>query len=193
MRGWTWGKHSKSGVICHRKRCGGERGARRTGGRRRGFMGSPMRSTGSAGRRPRGWPGWSARRCATPCCATTPRASRGCTTGQRDAAPPAHRGRGGRARRGDPAGARSRTGRLLRLDACRSLPLARGALRQDLSPVEHDAGAQAPDDVAPEGAPLSPAARPRGPGGLQKRGLATSIAEAAAHHPDKRVELWFEE
>jgi transposase len=40
-----------------------------------------------------------------------------------------------------PAGARSRTGRVLRLDACRSLPLARDALRQDLSPVEHDAGA----------------------------------------------------
>ena len=81
-----------------------------------------------------------------------------------------------------------------RLDAGRSLPLARAALRQDLSSFEHDPGAPAAWLPARDRrGPITPNAMPRREAGLQKGGLADRVAEAAARHPGKRIELWFEE
>ena len=89
---------------------------------------------------------------------------------------------------------RSCRGRVLRLDAGRSLPPARAALRQDLSPFEHDQGAQEARLLARDRrGPITPNAMPRREAGLQKGGLADRVAEAAARHPGKRVELWLEE
>jgi hypothetical protein len=63
---------------------------------------------------------------------------------------------GGRAGGGDPARAGPGGRRLLRLDAGRPLPRARGAVRQDLPSVEHDAGAATARLLATKGAALPP-------------------------------------
>jgi hypothetical protein len=83
--------------------------------------------------------------------------------------------------------------RLLRLDEGRSLSLALDAPRQDLPSVQHDPGAATPGLLPLEGAALPSQAGRRGAGGLQNGGLAEAIATAAARHPDKRIELWFED
>ena len=44
---------------------------------------SPMPLRAWHGRKPRGWPGWSGRRCGMRCCATMPRDLMVCTTGPR--------------------------------------------------------------------------------------------------------------
>jgi hypothetical protein len=72
-----------------------------------------------------------------------------------------------RTRGGDPARAGAFCGRLLRLDASRPLPMAGGATRQDLPPVEHDASAATARLLAPESATVSPQAGRGGAGGLQ--------------------------
>ena len=112
--------------------------------------------------------------------------------GTAEAAP--ERGAGGRACRGDPARPRSGGGRGLRLDTGRSLRVARGASWQDLPPFEHDAGAATDGLLARDrrGLPM-PRAGPRGAGAPQKGRLAERVAAAATEHPDKRVELWFED
>ena len=53
----------------------------------------------------------------------------------------------------------------------RSVPLAGGAVRQDLPPLEHDPGSTADGIFPPEGAPEPPAKGRRSAGALQKRGL----------------------
>jgi hypothetical protein len=77
------------------------------------------------------------------------------------------------------------------------LSLARDAPRQDLPSVQH--GRRIRRRCCD--AWTSPARRrgPTTPSGTQrrrrpsKRGLAEAVATAAARHPDKRIELWFEE
>ena len=73
------------------------------------------------------------------------------------------------------------------------LPLAGGALRQDLPPLEHDPGSTADGIFPPEGAPEPPAKGPRSAGALQKRGLRDILKATAAAHPDKRLQLWFQD
>lgn len=73
------------------------------------------------------------------------------------------------------------------------MPLARGAVRQDLPSVEHDASAATARLLSAEGTALSPQARRGGADGLQKGGLCDQVAAITARHPDKRIELWFED
>ena len=75
----------------------------------------------------------------------------------------------------------------------RSVPLAGGALRQDLPPLEHDPGSTADGIFPPEGAPEPPAKGRRSAGALQKRGLRDILKATAAAHPDKRLQLWFQD
>ena len=81
----------------------------------------------------------------------------------------------------------------MRLDPGRSVPLAGGALRQDLPPLEHDPGSTADGIFPPEGAPEPPAKGRRSAGALQKRGLRDILKATAAAHPDKRLQLWFQD
>ena len=80
-----------------------------------------------------------------------------------------------------------------RLDPGRSVPLAGGALRRDLPPLEHDPGSTADGIFPPEGAPEPPAKGRRSAGALQKRGLRDILKATAAAHPDKRLQLWFQD
>ncbi len=73
------------------------------------------------------------------------------------------------------------------------MPLAGGALRQDLPPLEYDAGPTADGIFAPEGAPGPPAKGRPSAGALQKRGLGDILKAAAAAHPDKRLQPWFQD
>ena len=77
-----------------------------------------------------------------------------------------------------------------RADLCRWLE---GALRQDLPPLEHDPGSTADGIFPPEGAPEPPAKGRRSAGALQKRGLRDILKATAAAHPDKRLQLWFQD
>ena len=77
-----------------------------------------------------------------------------------------------------------------RADLCRWLG---GALRQDLPPLEHDPGSTADGIFPPEGAPEPPAKGRRSAGALQKRGLRDILKATAAAHPDKRLQLWFQD
>src|SRR5438067_4008428 len=70
--GLRWDHRSKSGKIDRLPCCVGWRGGKPTAGLRHGFTPLPTRLTGRTGPKRRGWPGWSARRCAMRCCATTP-------------------------------------------------------------------------------------------------------------------------
>ena len=65
---------------------------------------------------------------------------------------------------------------------CRSVPVAGGALRQDLPPLEHDPGAATDGVFPPEGAAGPPAKRRRSAGALQKRGLHDVLRATAAAH-----------
>ena len=73
------------------------------------------------------------------------------------------------------------------------MPLDRGAFRQKLSPLEHDAGAAPNGVLAPEGAPRAPEARRKSPGALRKKGLRAALKAAAAAHPGKHLQLWFQD
>ncbi len=85
---------------------------------------------------------------------------------------PADRGRRGDAGGGDPArpGPRSRRG--VRLDPRRSVPLDGHPLREDLPPVQPDAGVAAPGLLAAEGASGAPARQPGSAAPLPKGGSA---------------------
>jgi putative transposase len=65
--------------------------------------------------------------------------------------------------------------------------------RQNLPPFEHDAGAASNGVLAPEGAPRSPAARHKSPGAVRKKGLRAALKAAAAAHPGKHLQLWFQD
>ena len=67
------------------------------------------------------------------------------------------------------------------------------ALRQELPPLQPDQGAAAHGLYAPEGAPGAPQARREGAGALPKRGLRAALRAAEAAHPDKRLQLWFQD
>jgi transposase len=81
----------------------------------------------------------------------------------------------------------------VRLAAGRSLPLDDGAFRQNVPSVEPDPRAAADGLLAPEGAPGAPRERSGGAAALPKKGLRTALSEAAAAHPGKRLQLWFED
>jgi hypothetical protein len=59
-------------------------------------------------------------------------------------------------------------------------------------PFEHDAGAAPNGVLAPEGAPRAPEARRKSPGALRKKGLRAALKAAAAAHPGKHLQLWFQ-
>jgi len=82
---------------------------------------------------------------------------------------------------------------VLRLDARRSVPLDGRPFRQDVPPFEHDAGAVPNGVCAPEGAPGAPAARYKRPGAVRKKGLRAALKAAAAAHPGKHLQLWFQD
>ena len=71
--------------------------------------------------------------------------------------------------------------------------LAGSEFRQDLPPFQHDPGAATAGFLAPEGTTGASAKRPRSAGALQKKGLRTALKAAAEAHPDKRLELWFQD
>ena len=54
-------------------------------------------------------------------------------------------------------------------------------------------GSTADGIFPPEGAPEPPAKGRRSAGALQKRGLRDILKETAAAHPDKRLQLWFQD
>ena len=57
----------------------------------------------------------------------------------------------------------------------------------------HDPGSTADGIFPPEGAPEPPAKGRRSAGALQKRGLRDILKATAAAHPDKRLQLWFQD
>ena len=59
--------------------------------------------------------------------------------------------------------------------------------------LEHDPGSTADGIFPPEGAPEPPAKGRRSAGALQKRGLRDILKATAAAHPDKRLQLWFQD
>ena len=148
----------RGGVVGRRRSADGPSGEGRSGGGADGRHRARARRTepgGGGTPRGHGAPG-AARRGA----ALQGRGSRRAPGPAEGATAAAARARGGGgACSGDPARPRSCRGRVLRLDAGRSVPLARAALRQDLQPLEHDTGAPAARLLAPEGAAPSPSAR----------------------------------
>ncbi len=81
----------------------------------------------------------------------------------------------------------------MRVDPRRSVRLAGGAVRQDLPPLQHDAGVAPPGVLAAEGASGACQGRRRSAGGVQKNGRRAALNAAAAAHPGKRLQLWFQD
>ena len=146
---------------------------------------------------PRGLRGWIAKRFATRLFVTMQRDWRGFTTvqavrGLLAAAADGRRGSGA-------GGGHHRRGRSLSATGFAPGPGPicaagwRSALRQDLPPLEHDPGSTADGIFPPEGAPEPPAKGRRSAGALQKRGLRDILKATAAAHPDKRLQLWFQD
>ena len=77
-----------------------------------------------------------------------------------------------------------------RADLCRWLE---ERFAKTYHPVEHDPGSTADGIFPPEGAPEPPAKGRRSAGALQKRGLRDILKATAAAHPDKRLQLWFQD
>ena len=77
-----------------------------------------------------------------------------------------------------------------RADLCRWLE---ERFAKTYHPFEHDPGSTADGIFPPEGAPEPPAKGRRSAGALQKRGLRDILKATAAAHPDKRLQLWFQD
>lgn len=69
----------------------------------------------------------------------------------------------------------------------------RPAVREDNGAAQRLGPAEADGNVTAEGPPYPPEDGPQGAGRLQKRGLRTALNEAAAAHPTKRIQLWFQD
>ena len=135
---------------------------------------------------------WSARRCATRWSVTTLKGWPGCTTGRRGGRAAADAGGGGRAGRGDPPRAGPGGGRLLSLDPpdlCRWLE---GAPARAITPRACRGCSGGWNFRARRRGPStrSGTRRRRRP---SKRGACCTLSRGAARHPDKRIELWFED
>ena len=145
---------------------------------------------------PRGLRGWIAKRFATRLwalqCKGIGGASRPSKGLRAAAADGAGRQEAALARSSSPGGAeRDGVCDWTRADLCRS----GGALRQDLPFLEHDPGSTADGFSRHEGAPEPPANLQgrRSAGAPEKGASRHPEAATAAAHPDKRLQLWFQD
>ena len=142
---------------------------------------------------PRGLRGWIAKRFARGCslqCKGIGGASRP-SKGLLAAAADGRRGSGAGGGHHRRAGAeRDGVCAWTRADLCRWLE---ERFAKTYHPIEHDPGSTADGIFPPEGAPEPPAKGRRSAGELQKRGLRDILKATAAAHPDKRLQLWFQD
>ncbi len=75
-------------------------------------------------------------------------------------------------------------------DLCRE---TQAALGQVLAPGQHVARGAPPGPLAAEGAAGASPVRPKGAGGVRKKGLQAALDAATAAHPGKRISLWFQD
>src|SRR5918997_5067600 len=112
-----------------------------------------------------------------------------------EAGPPARPERrgAGLAAGGDLPWARPGARRLRRLDAAGALPMDRAPLRQAAAPGEPVTDRAKARSVPTEDPAAASGGGRAGQGGLHRGGLRAAVEAVAEAHPDKRVELWFED